>query len=409
MATNLSFFQCELRLLPSVIITSVLLAVSACGGAQRPSAADQKETRETRPTLPALEIPSDPFQLLPAECFAGLLLDVRAYRESALHRSREKQNREALSPDEDRLLQYFLENTESAALGVARDPNRPEKGEPRVVAVLRGDYELAGILALKRRRVRGVGLALLADLVQRSQVRGITSPEQDLETGTGRFLEFYSDRRRQGLILDEHTIVLASRDLMPSVLEITARPDQAARFADTELCRSIGEHARLGRSALSVVFSVQSGMTDAVKDGAPLPSLFAKYEEAVRNITGVGASVSLADGIQIDAAVVTTAEKYPSNLVELTNALIFAFGLVQKDKELKQLVDSISMKAEGKLVRLGLRASEQQLLDALDRIERKLIQAAEEQGPGSQPPTPPAEQPAGKKSPGEVEGNKSSH
>jgi len=222
--------------------------------------------------------------------------------------------------------------------------------------------------------------------------------------GTGRFLEFYSDRRRQGLILDEHTIVLASRDLMPSVLEITARPDQAARFADTELCRSIGEHARLGRSALSVVFSVQSGMTDAVKDGAPHPSLFAKYEEAVRNITGVGASLLLTDGIQIDAAVVTTAEKHPPNLVELSNALILAFGLVQKDSELKQLVDSIRIKADGRLVRLAFHATEQQLFDALKKIEQELMEAAEEPGPAAKPAAPPAEQPAGKKAPAKAPG-----
>ncbi len=365
MSMNRSFPAFSLHLVPMAVVASALLAASACGGAQRPAASEEDEAR---PTLPALDIPSDPFQLLPAECFAGLLLDVRAYRKSALHRAREEQTRQALNMDEDRLFQYFLEKTESAALGVARDEKRPDKGDQRVVVVLRGDYELVGILAL------------LADLAEAGQVRGIKSPGQGPDDGSGRFLEFYADRRRQGLILDEHTIVLASRDLMPSVLEIAARPDGAARFADSELCRSLGKHAGLGRSALSLVFSVQSGMADAVKDGAPVPLLFAKYEEAVRNITGIGASISLTDGIEIDAAVVTTAEKYPPNLVELTNALIFAFGLVQKDKELKQLVDSISMKAEGKLVRLGFRASEQQLFDALEKIEEKLTEAAEERG-----------------------------
>lgn len=386
MANNLSLSRTALGFPAAACIAFFIVAATGCGGAQRPDT-ESPRTAEKRPTLPALDIPSDPFQLLPAECFAGALLDVRAYRESDLYQAHGEPTGAELNPAYQRLLQYFLDQTESAALGVARDEKRPGKSRQHTVLILRGDYELVGILAL------------LADLARGGRVEGLKSPGQEDEGGKGSFLEFYADRKSQGLILDEKTIVLSSRKLMPSVLEIAARPDSADRFASSELYRSMGEHAGFGRSLLSLVFSLEAGMADAMKNSSPAPSLFAKYDEAVRNITGVGASVALSDGIQLDAVAATTSDKYPPRLVELTNALIFAIGLIQQDKDFKQVVDAIHIKAEGKLVRASLHASEQQLLDLVEKIEVKVKSAAdaEKQAPGRPSGEPPAE-PSGKAS-----------
>ena len=210
----------------------VLLA--GCGGAQKP----MEEVAR---------IPDDPSLLLPAECTAGIYLDVASVRRSTYYQDRRREIVEDLEPGERRVVEYFLEHTGALAMGFSFE-GRKAGQDPHWVLALKGDFKEVGLLAF------------LAEMAGAGELKGLQQPKEVTPRQQGPYLEFFLDRKRRGLILDDRTVVLVSRNYLGKVLALIDDP-KAKRFVDTELYKRMKPFAEFGKGTLSGVSSIPGNVS----------------------------------------------------------------------------------------------------------------------------------------------------
>lgn len=351
------------------LVFAVITCTYGCGASQSQKSTDVAENTEL--SKKRVPIPTDLMLLMPKDCYGAVYVNMRTLRSNRTLADQLQQVDRELNSPQKRMAEYLFQNADAAAVCMA-NPTGPKGERPSNFAVvLRGNFDAAKLDSLAK------------ELATKGNIPGVKpAPDNNANEQNG-YKRLFVSGQANGLVLDEHTLLVASRDLTSKVLD-AAEGKEASRFVETALYRKLNPYAGFGQCAFCGAVALPAKIKDRAAGRSSPGGLFRKYSEAIRGITSTALRIDFKSTVDVGLVIETASAEHASLLADAVWGIIAIGKLAFNDPSFSAVASQTTVTTEGALVRLQASATEQQAARIVALFDEKA--SAAEPETSSEPP-----------------------